>query len=79
MTEDQKNWIRETQRRIMQEPAGINYKIYISITIARIQHTKINNQYRMMSIENHTTKEQIIGTMMKAFRDMESKINTGGV
>jgi len=51
----------------------------VSRWIIRIQNTKINKQYRMIAIEHHITKDRILEMMLKAFREMETEINAGGV
>ena len=79
MTDEQKSWIQEAWQLIQEEPGGINYRVYTSISIIRIQNTKINKQYRMIAIEHHITKDRILEMMLKAFREMETEINAGGV
>lgn len=74
MTELQRQYVHEIAQE-MQEiwPGGTDYLLSASIGIARIQHKRHNENYRLLVILRGDTKDHIRQTVKGLFRDMQQE------
>jgi len=70
MTEEQKKWIYEIEKEIQGFSGGSNIKVYASISIVRVQHTKNNECYRLLSVHEKDSRELIRRRMISAFDEI---------
>ena len=77
MTEEQRKLILDIEREIQSLPGGEDMEIFMSVSIVRIQHTKINPCYRMATFEPFNMEEQIRSVMMAQFENMRRELSGG--
>ena len=69
MTEQQKQYVREIEEEIRQQPGGKNFKIYMSIEIVRLVDT-VNDNYRLYTPCKGDGKKVIRMKLITLFREM---------
>ena len=75
MTEEQRKLILDIEKEIQSLPGGEDMIVFMSISIVRIQNTKINECYRMATFEPFNTEEQIRSVMMAQFENMRRELS----
>lgn len=77
MTDRQRELILDLEKEIQSLSGGESIKIYMTLSLVRIQHTKINTCYRMATFEPFNTDEQIRTILMAQFMDIRRELLDG--
>lgn len=65
MTEVQKQIIRKTEAEIQEMPGGEEIRTFIFMELARIQHTRVNDQYHIFAVRDSDGEEEIRNIMLE--------------
>lgn len=73
MTKKQRQYCYDIEKEIREQPGGEHYRIYVLISIVRIQDNHDETNYRMFIPCKGDGKKAIRLTMMKLFREMSKE------
>lgn len=73
MTQKQKEYVFDIEKELRKLEGGTDIKVYASIDLVRIQHTKIEKAYRMFCMDKSYTKRKIRETMVKLFDEIKKE------
>ena len=77
MTEQQKTCVFEVEKEIQNNFGGKDFRVYASTSIVRIQYTKIDKYYRMLSIGDDYSNEKIRMKMLDLYEELRDDIKKG--